>query len=246
MQREISISSHERPSVSTATLPFTGEYDFAPSIYSSIFPPKHSSLLDYLNDGSSTFSSRESEDALASCLPQIQQQQLHQDLMDRHKRVLSHLRDVAKQAQTLRQENVNLKMANHDLNNRLNLLLNPTPFHGVDLGPGLDSLVDGLRKTGIGVEEEGTSENEAVAKSPTSVMDSGLCGRGGVERVHLPKSISVRSSGYLKAVRAGGSSGKGGDFVKASNQNNGTVNFALYYIVFLLLSVPYATLDVVI
>ncbi|KAI3467042.1 hypothetical protein Pfo_023705 [Paulownia fortunei] len=225
MQREISISGHEKPTVSAASRPFTGNYDFATSLYPSIFPPKHSPLLDYFNDVSSISPSRESDDVLTSCLPQIQQQQLHQDLMDRHQRVLSHLREVAKQAQALRQENVNLKMANLDLNNGMNLLLNATPFHGQDLGPGLDSVVDGLRKMGIGAEEEASSGNEAVAQSPTSVMDSGRGGRGGVERVHLPKSISVRSSGYLKAVRAGGSSGKGGDCVKASNHNkidNGT------------------------
>ncbi|KAH6827811.1 hypothetical protein C2S53_017170 [Perilla frutescens var. hirtella] len=222
MQRETSISSHGNSSVST--LPFTGEYDFAPppSMYSSIFPPNHSSILDYLNDGSSNFSSTESEDAaaaLAPYLPQFHQQQqlLNQDLMNRHRTVLSHLRDVAKQAKTLRQENVNLKMTNLDLNNRLNQLLNPAPFHGVDVDPGLDNLEERLRK--LGVEEEGTSENEAVAKSPTSVMDSGQGRLGGTERVHLPKSISVRSNGYLKAGRVGVSDAK---VVKASNQNNGT------------------------
>lgn len=220
MQREISISSHEDPSLST--LPFTGKYDFAPSMYSSISPSnQYSSILDYLNDGSSNFSSMESEDALAPCSPQFQQQLLNQDLVNRHRTVLLHLRDVAKQAQTLRQENVNLKMANLDLNNRLNLLLNPASFHGVDVDPGLGSLVNRLRK--VNVDEEGTSENEATAKSPTSVMDSGQGGLGGPERVHLPKSISVRSNGYLKAVRAGSS---GENVVKPSNQNNGTVNFA--------------------
>lgn len=224
MQREISFSCHEDPSLST--LPFTGKYDFAPSMYSSISPSKqYSSILDYLNDGSSNFSSMESEDALAPCSPQFQQQLLNQDLVNRHRTVLLHLRDVAKQAQTLRQENVNLKMTNLDLNNRLNLLLNPASFHGVDVDPGLGSLVNRLRK--VSVEEEGTSENEATVKSPTSVMDSGQGGLGGPERVHLPKSISVRSNGYLKAVRAGASGEK---VVKPSNQNNGTVNFAFLLI----------------
>ncbi|KAK6157630.1 hypothetical protein DH2020_011878 [Rehmannia glutinosa] len=218
MQRAISISGRENPTVSAASPPFAGDYDIATSLYPSILPPNHSPLLDYLTDGSSISPSMESERALAPYWPQFQQQRLHQDLVDRHHRVISHLREAANQAQTLRQENVNLKMTNLDLNNRLNLLLNATPFHGVDLGP----VLDGLPKMGIGAAEEGTIENEAVAKSPTSVMDSG---RGGVERVRLPKSISVRSSGYLKAVRAGGSSGKGGDCVGASNRNkidNGT------------------------
>ncbi|KAL8035097.1 hypothetical protein ABFX02_12G075000 [Erythranthe guttata] len=221
MQREISISGHKWPDFSAAPAPapasFTGDYDFATCFHPSIFPPEHSPLLDYSNDGSFSSPSMESEDALGSYFPQIQQQQrLHQDLMGRHQKVLFHLSEAAKQAQSLRQENVNLKMANFELKNRLNLFHNGRQFHGVDLGPSFDSVEDGLRKMSMGVEEEGTSENEAVAKSPTSVMDSGLGGQGELERVNLPKSISVRSSGYLKAIRA---ARKGDDCVKASNQN---------------------------
>ncbi|XP_057765864.1 zinc finger CCCH domain-containing protein 15-like [Salvia miltiorrhiza] len=217
MQREISISS------GISTLPFNGEYDFAPSMYSSIFPPKDSSILEnYLHDGSSNFSSTESENALAPKLPQFQQL-LNQDLTNRHRMVMSRLRGVAKEAQTLRQENVNLKMANLDLYNRLNRLHNSSPFRGADADPGLDNLVDRLLK--MDMEDEGTSENEAVAQSPTSVMDSGQGGLG-EKRVHLPKSISVRSNGYLKAARAGGSGGGSGrdgpKVVKASTENNGT------------------------
>ncbi|KAG8366671.1 hypothetical protein BUALT_Bualt17G0103800 [Buddleja alternifolia] len=224
MQREISISGQEKPLSGSSPL-FTGDYDFSTSFYPSNFLPKHSPLLDFMNDGSSVSSSRESDGARTSYLPHIQQQLLHQDLMDRHHRVLSQLNDVASHAQVLRQENVNLKMANRDLKNRLNLMLNAMPFPGVDLGPRLDSVLDGLRKLGFGAEEEGTSQNEVVSMSPTSVMDPGHGGLGDPERVQLPKSISVRSSGYLKAVRAGGSSGKGGDRSKASNENkidNGT------------------------
>ncbi|GFP99854.1 zinc finger CCCH domain-containing protein 15 [Phtheirospermum japonicum] len=158
----------------------------------------------------------ESESSIASYWRQIQHQQqlLHQALMYRHQTILSHLREVARQVQALRQENADLKTANLELNNRVKMLLNTTPSHGVGLGSGLD----GLSEIGIGTEEEGTSESETAAKSPTSVMDSiGV----GVDRVHLPKSISVRSTDYLKAVRAG----KGGDCVGASNRNkidNGT------------------------
>ncbi|KAG6412963.1 hypothetical protein SASPL_125658 [Salvia splendens] len=208
MQREISISS------GISTLPFNGEFDFDPSMYSS----------NYIHsDESSNYSSAESERALASspCLPQFQQL-LNQDLAIRHRMVLSRLRSVAKQARTLRQENVNLKMANIDLNNRLNLLLNSLPpFRGVESDPpGLDNILNRFRK--MSAEEEGTSENEAVgvAQSPTSVMDSGQGGLG-EKQLHFPKCISVRSNGYLKAARAYGNvSGSG--VVKPSNENNGT------------------------
>ncbi|KAL1553618.1 zinc finger CCCH domain-containing protein 15-like [Salvia divinorum] len=222
MQREISISS------GISTLPFNGEFDFDPSMYSSIFTAYHSSILEnYINnDESSNYSAAESERALAPCLPQFQQL-LNQDLTIRYRMVLSRLRSVAKQAQNLRQENVNLKMANIDLNNRLNLLLNSMPpFRGVESDPpGLDNLLNRFRN--MSVEKEGTSENEAVgvAQSPTSVMDSGQDGLG-EKQVHFPKCISVRSNGYLKAARAYGSGGGRDDggpgVVKASNENNGT------------------------
>ncbi|GER44440.1 zinc finger protein [Striga asiatica] len=187
MQREITISGQQNTAASTAPWAFTEEYDFATSL--SIFPPNHSPVVDnYLNDVGSSVSPSE------GYWSQIQQK--HQDLMSRYQTILSHLRDVARLAQDLRQKNVNLRMANLDLNNRLNLLLNATPYGGLDLGS---------------VEEEGTSE-----KSPTSVMDSG--------RVGLPKSISVRSSGYLKGVRK-----KEGECSTAANRdkidnrnNNGT------------------------
>lgn len=80
----------------------------------------------------------EGEGELTSHFPQKQQQQstlpdpdyhydnhvyLHQDLVERQERVVSQLGELAKQEQALRQENVNLKIANLDLNNRLNVLL---------------------------------------------------------------------------------------------------------------------------
>ncbi|XP_047944741.1 zinc finger CCCH domain-containing protein 15-like [Salvia hispanica] len=148
MQREISISS------AISTLPFNGEFDFDPS-------------SNYTNSDESSNYSR----ALA---PQFQQL-LNQDLAIRHRMVLSRLRSVAKQARTLRQENVNLKMANIDLNNRLDLLLNSMKMNA---------------------EEEGTSEVGA-AQSPTSVMDSGQGGLG-EKQLHFPNCISVRSNGYVK------------------------------------------------
>ncbi|XP_009774204.1 zinc finger CCCH domain-containing protein 15 [Nicotiana tabacum] len=138
-------------------------------------------------------------------------QHYHEDLMDRHNRVLSQLLEAEKKTLALRQENINLKMANFNLNNQLSLLLKATSS---DYGPGLglDSVVDGIRRMHIGVGEEETSSDghsweDLVADrhlSPTSVMDSGRA--EGVNRVLLPKSISVRSNGYLKTIHAGGGS----------------------------------------
>lgn len=138
-------------------------------------------------------------------------QHYHEDLMDRHNRVLSQLLEAEKKTLALRQENINLKMANFNLNNQLSLLLKASSS---DYGPvlDLDSVVDGIRRMHIGVGEEETSSDghsweDLVADrhlSPTSVMDSGRA--EGVNRVLLPKSISVRSNGYLKTIHAGGGS----------------------------------------
>ncbi|KAL2558966.1 Zinc finger CCCH domain-containing protein 15 [Forsythia ovata] len=219
----------------------SGDYNFVGSLYPSNFPSSHSPFLDYLtgdsNSPSSIINSQPNDDdlLLTSCLPRSHQiQQQHQDLVDRHHTVLSHLHKTAKQVQSLRQDNVNLKMANIDLNHRLNLLLSATsPFglSGLDPGSssGWDPVEDGLRKMSLGGEDgpggEEEWENEVTvavseghSESPKSVVDLGRVGGSGVERVSLPKSISVRSSGYLKMVRAAGMSSGGGQ-VKAQERS---------------------------
>ncbi|CAN4121753.1 unnamed protein product [Withania somnifera] len=122
--------------------------------------------------------------------------------MDRHNRVLSQLLETEKKTLALRQENINLKMANFNLNNRLSLLLR---YYGPSSGLGLDN---GLRRTDEEMSSDGHSREDVVADrhlSPTSVMDSGRV--ESVDRVLLPKSISVRSNGYLKTIHAAGAGG---------------------------------------
>ncbi|XP_022853071.1 zinc finger CCCH domain-containing protein 15-like [Olea europaea var. sylvestris] len=210
----------------------SSDYNFVGSLYSSNFLSSGSPFLDYVtadsNSPSSIINSQPNDDdmLLSSCLPRSHQIQLqHQDLIDRHHAVLSHLHKTAKQIQSLRQDNVNLKMANIDLNHRLNLLLGATSSFGLSgLDPGSSSgwgpVVDGLGKMslggedGRGGEEEWDNEmtaalSEGLSESPKSVVDLGRVGGSGEERVSLPKSISVRSSGYLKTVRAVGMSSGG-------------------------------------
>ncbi|CAI9768102.1 unnamed protein product [Fraxinus pennsylvanica] len=217
------------------------DYNFVGSLYPSSFPSNQSPLLDYVtgdsNFSSSIINSQPNDDdmLLSSCLPRSHQIQLqHQDLIDQHHTVFSHLQKTAKQVQSLRQDNVNLKMANIDLNHRLNLLLSSTSsfgLSGLDRGSssGWDPVVDGLRKMSFGGEdgpgEKEEWENEVTAafseghsESPKSVVDLGRVGGRGEERVSLPKSISVRSSGYLKTVRAVGMSNGGGQ-VKAQDRS---------------------------
>ncbi|XP_022878915.1 zinc finger CCCH domain-containing protein 15-like [Olea europaea var. sylvestris] len=203
--------------------------NFVGSLYPSSFPSSQSPFLDYVtgdsNFPSSNINSQPNDDdtLLSSCSHQIQLQ--HQDMIEQHHTVFSHLQKTAKQVQSLRQDNVNLKMANIDLNHRLKLLVNSTSSFGLSgLVPGSssgwDPIVDGLGKMSLGGEdgpgEKEEGENEVTAAfsqghstSPKSVVDLGRVGGSGEERISLPKSISVRSSGYLKTARAVGMSNGG-------------------------------------
>ncbi|KAL3501784.1 hypothetical protein ACH5RR_036233 [Cinchona calisaya] len=191
--------------------------------YSSFLQSSPSSFLNYQSDGGD-FTAYEREIMMMS--PSHHSDFLadlhhHQDLMDRQNTVLAYMKETAKQAQALRQENINLKMVNAELTNRLNLLIKATSDYyaasfglsGLDPGSDVDSLLNGLSLAGGGGVNEVNAWSDVAAEgdspSPTSVMDSGGVegsGDGMPGRVSLPKSISVRSSGYLKPVQAGGTS----------------------------------------
>ncbi|XP_031100210.1 zinc finger CCCH domain-containing protein 15-like [Ipomoea triloba] len=188
-------------------------FDFN-SLYNSIMIPPNSLHIGESSSGGES----QALEATTSGIPHSQlllDQQYHRDLMDRHNAVLAHLRETAKQAQALRQENINLKMANLDLNNRLTLLLKASSDYAAKFGAPSKF---GMRRKSVPVgDDESTSQGQLwedmgattssgdCHESPTSVMDSGRVERNNVDRVLLPKSISVRSSGYLKTAQAGGS-----------------------------------------
>ncbi|KAI4386812.1 hypothetical protein MLD38_004712 [Melastoma candidum] len=123
-----------------------------------------------------------------------------QDLINHHALCLSHLHSVAEEVASLRQENSEL----HAINCRLYLLVqshrnNPSQPQGADdinygdaaaTVAGFD-LANRYRRLCIAeneVEQDGNSN-----ESPTSVMEG-----SDVDRMALPKSISVRSTGFLK------------------------------------------------
>ncbi|KAL5726584.1 hypothetical protein ACHQM5_009617 [Ranunculus cassubicifolius] len=139
----------------------------------------------------------------------------YQELVDRYGRCIVHLQDAAKESENLRQENLRLRIAYKDLTNRLGLLtgiaiqnrfLSSSPDY-----PSLSRIND-LRNIPVGdngrVNSSSNSNsnyhvlsNVSDSDSPTSVIESNnrVDKKSGVERVTLPKSISIRSSGYLKA-----------------------------------------------
>ncbi|XP_057961325.1 zinc finger CCCH domain-containing protein 15 [Malania oleifera] len=207
-------------SISSATFSQSDGTQFT-SLYSSIFPPKPSlstsvsiTPSDCSTDGDTTINSPLTIDHIQMHALELQYSPHsrlileHQDLVDRHNLCLAHLHETAKEAEALRRENTNLRLANRDLNKRLSLLIQtslqkrfvPSDYSSM-------SVVNGFRRLCIGDSPSSSSRawEEANDESPTSVIESDRIERMDVERVALPKSISVRSSGYLKAAQAGGS-----------------------------------------
>ncbi|KAL8218638.1 hypothetical protein R6Q57_022011 [Mikania cordata] len=129
-----------------------------------------------------------------------------QDLIDRRNWCLANLRLTTKEAETLRQENVNLQMANSELNKQLSHLQQHAASastsnlqnyaNATTMFPSGNSIASCFERLRIG------------EKGPTTTDKRPACGVENVdpikkidaERVKLPKSISVRSNGYLKTV----------------------------------------------
>lgn len=141
----------------------------------------------------------------------------HQDLLDRQTATLSYMEEAAKEAQALREENISLKMVNEELTNRLSLLLRATSEYAASVGlsvsgpgPGLgsdsdsdlSSLVHRLGRMGSMSLMERPSLDTVMNSDPVEGSENAE-----VDRVSLPKSISVRSDRNLKNVQTGGSSG---------------------------------------
>ncbi|CAL9050733.1 unnamed protein product, partial [Musa banksii] len=127
----------------------------------------------------------------------------YQEMTENYDLCLSHLRDAAEEVESLRRENASLRAANVELTRRLGLLAGK---HGgrVTISAAA-ALADEFR--GLSVAEPPPAE-----ESPTSVLafQESVSGcqftRTPVveKRVSLPKSISIRSSGYLKLNPGGG------------------------------------------
>ncbi|XP_072994348.1 zinc finger CCCH domain-containing protein 9-like isoform X2 [Typha latifolia] len=109
----------------------------------------------------------------------------YQEIADRYELCLSHLHEAAEEAEALRHENVKLRIANGELTKRLAFLSvnQNSRIPSSAISAAANSLAEEFRRLGIG---EPTAE-----MSPTSVLEE-------EKRVSLPKSISIRSSGYLK------------------------------------------------
>lgn len=167
---------------------------------------------DHLSDGVnySPFTTSSSAAAAAASLyslhhPRLLMQQ-HQDMINRHNLCLTRLRQAAKEAETLRLENTSLRSVNRDLNKQLSAVIQASVqnhFVSSDYNTTPFELVNALQ--GLCLSGDGVGEEEVSDESPTSVMEGGV----DAERVMLPKSISVRSNGYLKMMNQAGASHRG-------------------------------------
>ncbi|XP_010279391.1 PREDICTED: zinc finger CCCH domain-containing protein 15 [Nelumbo nucifera] len=140
----------------------------------------------------------------------------YQQLVNRYGLCLKNLQETANEVEALRQENAKLRMANKDLTMRLSILtqaslqsLTQASLQNLCNPSSLPSLsmIDEFRRLCVGDNLRNSSVSGEISdSSPTSVIGSNQF-ESSTNRVSLPKSISVRSSGYLKMNQAGGSSG---------------------------------------
>ncbi|XP_057481466.1 zinc finger CCCH domain-containing protein 14-like isoform X1 [Actinidia eriantha] len=181
------------------------EIDFA-SFYPSIFPPYSNSLPITPSDCS--FDDSNNTIATENRLHEARFMLEYQQLYNRYTMCLAHLQESLKEFDALSEENDNLRITNANLIKRLSLLSHATIQNCVlssgHQPPSFINDFDRLSVRGT-FPDNHVSEDQVSDISPTSVIEQNRFDRRNVERVTLPKSISVRSSGYLKMTQRGGS-----------------------------------------
>lgn len=123
----------------------------------------------------------------------------YQQLYNRYTLCLAHLQESIKEVEALHQENESLRLVNTDLDRRLSVLTQATIQN---------CLLSDFNRFGMGVNRDNQiSDSRPSNIRQGSVVETNRPERRNVERVSLPKSISVRSSGYLKLKAQGGNNG---------------------------------------
>nr|XP_043613820.1 zinc finger CCCH domain-containing protein 15 [Erigeron canadensis] len=130
-----------------------------------------------------------------------------QDLIDRRNWCLTNLKLTTKEAEALRQENVNLQIANCELSKQLSQLQQQAVSisasasgYGNTSMLSKNSICDRFGRMRIGEKGKKVSDKRGVARGAENVDP---VKKTDVERVKLPKSISVRSNVYLKTGQSG-------------------------------------------
>lgn len=201
------------------------------TLYHSIFPPKTVAVLpspcsastpsDNLQNSGSSNCSNQSSVAMEHRLNQARLLLEYRQLSDRYDLCRAHLQDLTELTDSLRRENAELRLANAEL------------FKLLNFSSQANSMSNSFRRLGLVDNTVAGSDyagDENSSYSPTSVMDQNRFERKNPERVWLPKSISVRSSGFLKvnqsppAGNSGPSRSAGHLRVPSAQENSGKVN----------------------
>ncbi|KMT08189.1 hypothetical protein BVRB_6g143120 [Beta vulgaris subsp. vulgaris] len=180
---------------------------FNPPPYSSIFfhstpSPTPFAAHPVTSDEKCTRNTASATAAAAKSLSRMMSE--HKELLSRHAFCLTHLRKTFKEAETLRQENTNLRLANVELSKHVNFLIQITSQSQYQTQPFTENFGGDfeMEKDSEGWDEGFSAKNQ----SPTSEIekDEEENQKDDAARVTLPKSISVRSNGFLKMSQTGG------------------------------------------
>uniref|UniRef100_A0A7N0VAL6 C3H1-type domain-containing protein n=1 Tax=Kalanchoe fedtschenkoi TaxID=63787 RepID=A0A7N0VAL6_KALFE len=195
---------------------------FSSSLYSMFTPiqklsvsPSDSSTTTNSNSSQSPNDSYSNEKTMAAATTKQALSfivQNHQDLVNRHNLCLNHLREASREAEALRRENASLRILNRELNDRLALMIQ-SALPPRSLSPNFQevSLMHGFGGLCIGGDSAGGRDGFVESPSPTSVMENNVMEMPMEPvRIALPKSISVRSDGYLKTNPGSAKSGAAG------------------------------------
>ncbi|XP_077242436.1 zinc finger CCCH domain-containing protein 14-like [Tasmannia lanceolata] len=185
------------------------------SLYSSIFAQKESlpnSESISLTPSSCSCDEENAKDTENSLyLARISLQ--YKEMVERYGICLSHLRQTEQEAEALREENAKLRIANVDLSKRLSLLSISGKQSSLQNRIGsasfpapLSVMNDYRRFCMRDVRQNDRLSSELSETSPTSVLgfEENRFERRNVDRISLPKSISIRSSGFLKGGLSAG------------------------------------------
>ncbi|XP_050373891.1 zinc finger CCCH domain-containing protein 15 [Argentina anserina] len=167
---------------------------------SSIFGPKLSPVAPYGDESDS-----DTLQAYRNKLYQSLLVQNRQEMVNRHSLCLKRLHEAAEEADALRLENSHLHNVNAELNKQLSLLIQASIRKEIEASTSAVmqrspfGIVNRIRALSIDGKSSTHEEEDFSDQSPMSdVMDNEEAENVNVERTALPKSISVRSSGYVK------------------------------------------------
>ncbi|KAK4754848.1 hypothetical protein SAY87_008605 [Trapa incisa] len=203
------LGPHSPPSVHTDNTQKKQQFstDFV-TLYHSIFPPSsppsntstttspppHSDNSKDVHQNASSNSSTTTTSDAERRLEQADLALEYENLHRRYNICRAHIQDLTNEINALKRENASLMVAKTELVKLLSLSSQNT----------LNGCMRRLNLIDSGSEFGG---DELSTYTPTSVVDQSRFERTEPERVWLPKSISVRSSSYLKANQASNNSG---------------------------------------